>query len=419
MKILWIVNNPTPEMSSSLGIKSSVYGGWISSLCALFKNDLNHEICIATEYKVARQIACTDENIKHVVIPSNSNGVETCQLAQKGWIELAKSYTPDVVHIHGTENTFGYNYIIANGNQNVIASIQGLTSVYSRYYTGGMSELKLHRYSTIYDYIRKTSFFHNSLSMKIRGQSEIKLIQSINHIIGRTIWDKTHALSINNSIAYHKCNEVLRPVFYDRNWSQNKMQKKRIFVSNVRSTVKGGIWAFRIFREVLRYEPDAVLVVAGGKGILDQMNEPSYKRHYLRSLLYDELVKIPDYQNKVELLGSLSENEMCEEFLKSNVYLLSSVIENSSNSLGEAQILGVPVVASYVGGNAEFLDNGNAGGLFRLEEYEMAASQILHLFNNSENEKRERSKRIAEKRHCKSVIYSELLTIYNKVKCNK
>ena len=54
---------------------------------------------------------------------------------------------------------------------------------------------------------------------------------------------------------------------------------------------------------------------------------------------------------------------MLEEYLKAHVYILPSTIENSSNSLSEAMLLGVPSVASYVGGTPDLLRT-STGGLF-------------------------------------------------------
>lgn len=43
------------------------------------------------------------------------------------------------------------------------------------------------------------------------------------------------------------------------------------------------------------------------------------------------------------LLGPLNEEKMHEQYLKANVFVIPSVIENSPYSLSEAMMLGVPV----------------------------------------------------------------------------
>lgn len=414
MKLLWIVNNPTAEMCTMLGLKPSVYGGWVSSLLDLFKQKSEIELIIATEHQEAKGsfLEKKDGMVTHVIVPSTSSNSKKSQLAQRCWKDVAKKYKPDIIHVHGTENVFGLNYIIANGNTNVVASIQGLTSVITRYYTGGLPKGEFMKFCSVFEYLRGISFYQQSKIMHQRANNELEFIKGLRHIVGRTEWDKIHSKTINPSIQYHKCNEALRPAFYMNKWSKEKMEPKRIFVSNVRSTIKGGYWAIKIFKEVLKKEPNARLVIAAGSPIKAQESVPFFKSNSLYKLLLKELKSIPNYKEKVELLGGLSEQEMCDEFLKCNAYLLPSAIENSSNSLGEAQILGVPIVASYVGGNAEFLQNGNAGKLYRFEEYEMGANAILQCFKDSDNTARELSMQIAESRHNIEYIYQDLMDIY-------
>ena len=72
---------------------------------------------------------------------------------------------------------------------------------------------------------------------------------------------------------------------------------------------------------------------------------------------------------------------MCNRYLKSNVFVCPSAIENSPNSLGEAQLLGVPCVASYVGGSMDMMI-GNEDNLYRFEEVEVLAQKICNIFAN-------------------------------------
>ena len=53
-----------------------------------------------------------------------------------------------------------------------------------------------------------------------------------------------------------------------------------------------------------------------------------------------------------------------------------SSIENSPNSLGEAQLLGVPCIASDVGGVTDMIPNKECGIIYRFEEVELLAKHI-------------------------------------------
>ena len=58
-----------------------------------------------------------------------------------------------------------------------------------------------------------------------------------------------------------------------------------------------------------------------------------------------------------------------QEMETANVFVMPSSIENHSSTLIEAMIVGVPCVASDVGGISELITHGKTGFLYRFEEY--------------------------------------------------
>jgi len=66
--------------------------------------------------------------------------------------------------------------------------------------------------------------------------------------------------------------------------------------------------------------------------------------------------------------------------LKSHIFLLPSLIENSPNSLGEALLLGVPAVCSNVGGVKDFIQMKESGYLYPVDNCDLCAEYILELF---------------------------------------
>ena len=73
---------------------------------------------------------------------------------------------------------------------------------------------------------------------------------------------------------------------------------------------------------------------------------------------------------------------MVDEYLKANVFLLSSLLENESNSISEAMMIGVPVVASYVGGVPNIVTNSETGYLYPLNEPYLLQYYIEKIFEN-------------------------------------
>jgi glycosyltransferase involved in cell wall biosynthesis len=108
---------------------------------------------------------------------------------------------------------------------------------------------------------------------------------------------------------------------------------------------------------------------------------------------------------------------MINEYQKANLFICSSSIENSPNSVGEAQLLGTPVIASYVGGVPDMVIHNETGLLYRFEEVEMLSENIRTIFNNrsfllnlSKN-----GITIANLRHNRQVNLNKTVDIYSKI----
>ena len=70
------------------------------------------------------------------------------------------------------------------------------------------------------------------------------------------------------------------------------------------------------------------------------------------------------------------------ESIMTYVMVLPSAIENSPNSLCEAQLVGIPCVASFVGGVPEMLRDGKDGYLYTFNEPLMLAEYISRIFDS-------------------------------------
>lgn len=107
---------------------------------------------------------------------------------------------------------------------------------------------------------------------------------------------------------------------------------------------------------------------------------------------------------------------MKRQFLDANVYVMPSAIENSPNSLCEAQMLGTPVVASYCGGTPTLLTEGETGYFYRYEEYEMLAQIVIKLFGRKDFENLSAKERdIALLRHDRERNATVLKNVYKEI----
>ena len=105
---------------------------------------------------------------------------------------------------------------------------------------------------------------------------------------------------------------------------------------------------------------------------------------------------------------------MIKEYLNAHVFVCPSSIENSPNSVGEVQLLGVPVIASYAGGMPNMVVYGETGMLYRFEEVEMLAEHIRRVFTDHTLARHlsENGIKAAEKRHHQRENLNQMLKIY-------
>lgn len=414
MNVLWISNVLFPEASALLtgekaGLKTT--GGWmIGAANELVKNTEISLTVASVSRRIRKLIRLQGEHITYFIIPGGIKGTKRINHGlDKYWNIINSETHPDVVHIHGTEFTHGLSYLDACGSQNVCVSIQGLVSVYYQYYYYGIkfSDILL---STTIKSILRGGIISGRNDFKRRSKSEIEIIRRVNHIIGRTQWDKSWAWAINPNALYHYGGETLRNEFYDSaKWSYSRCIPHSIFISQASYPIKGLHMLLRALPLVLRVFPDATVRVAGA----DLTQGKWCKRLFLSDygLFIDKLIKKNNLKEVVTFTGPLNAIDMCNEYLHANVFVCPSSIENSPNSIGEAQLLGVPVIASYVGGVADMM-KGSEEYLYRFEEIEMLANKIIHLFELEDEIQTESMKDFALMRHDPQKNIEELISIY-------
>ena len=119
----------------------------------------------------------------------------------------------------------------------------------------------------------------------------------------------------------------------------------------------------------------------------------------------------------MQFTGTLTESQMITEYLNAHLFICPSSIENSPNSLGEAQLLGVPVIAAYVGGTPDMIEHNETGLLYRFEEVEMLAEHIRNLFTNTTLALRLAKNGInaAQERHHQTNNLQQMISIYKSI----
>lgn len=420
MRILWITNIMLPPLCERLGLPVPVIGGWMySSARRLLDTDSSLRLAVATVYAGNRLQRYEVADVIYYLLPLHGKDKRLYhQHLEPLWEEVVTDFHPNLAHLHGSEFPHGQAFVKVCPEVKSVISIQGLVSVIDRYYLGGMSFSDVLRNITFRDLIRLDNLWLAQNNFTRRGKSERDMIRRVKHVIGRTFWDRAHVWAINSQVVYHFCNETLRDSFYTNQWRYADCEKHSIFLSQAHYPVKGLHKVLEALPFVLQKYPDTKVYVAGDdiRGIgswMDRMKRSGYGSFVLRLILRLNLEK------HIVFTGALDEYRMCKQYLCSNLFICPSSIENSPNSLGEAQLLGVPCLAAYVGGVPDMIPTEACGTMYRFEEVEMLAYQICAWFERSKTFDNTEMRRIARERHDPIRNSMRLLEIYREIKENK
>ncbi|MHB9142903.1 MAG: hypothetical protein ACYC25_13595, partial [Paludibacter sp.] len=184
MNVLWITNTLFPDICEKLEIATPVTGGWMfSGAKALMNTDSNINLAVASQYIGKNLKIDRINNISYYLLPSYILKGKSEDNLKANWHKVHEHFSPDIVHIHGTEYPFGLSYLKAIGNKQVVVSIQGLVSIYERYYLGGIPKKELLKKKTLRDYIKNDTILKQKKDFYSRGKLERSVIRTVNHVI--------------------------------------------------------------------------------------------------------------------------------------------------------------------------------------------------------------------------------------------
>lgn len=419
MKIAWLINIVMPEVAEELGIWKTTLGGWIVGQINELKKTKNELVVISVSQDVAKVQKIYKDNIIYYVLPYEEKSKIYERLTA-----LMEEIKPDVFHIFGTETDVASIAFQTVQPEKTVISIQGLVSIIAKHMGNGIPEqyYKSNFWKRIGKNIFNGSIIEdNEVRLTKKGEMEIALIKRAHHIIGRTTWDKACIDQINMNANYYSCNEILRAPFYYNKWNVDECQRHTIFLSQSASPIKGLHQVIKALPLILKQFPDTQVYIAG---------EPLSdfpKRNNLKQLIVEyfcgyqgyieKLVRESSVSEHIHFLNYLDEEKMVEQYLKANVFVLPSSIENSPNSLGEAMLLGVPCIAACVGGVQDMLYEPEEGFIYPFDEPYMLAWYVCKIFESDEL-----AKKISRNARCHAVKTHErdnntknLIEIYTRI----
>ncbi len=443
MRVLWVCNIMLPCIAEKLGQEINNKEGWITGLMEAvltFNREFpDREVQLGIAFPIAKGQEFLqgtlpiheDYDIPFYGFRENVLTAEQYDIAiEEDMKRIFEQFSPDMIHCFGTE----YPHTLAavktfDRPERTLIGIQGLCRVYADCYMANLPK-HIQKSVTFRDFVKKDTLIKQQEKFVDRGQHEMLAIKGAGHITGRTHWDRHWTGKWNPDAAYHKMNETLRKEFYTGEWNRENCIPYRIFLSQGDYPIKGLHYMLLALPSILKQYPDTKVCVAGncllrGKGLVAKLKISAYGA-YLQKLMEQYSL-----QDKIEFLGRLNAKEMKEAYLKSHLFVCPSSIENSPNSLGEAMVLGVPIVTADVGGIRTMMaeDEGTIYEGYRAElstvgnQLERISSRladaVCSAFKHEEAtlEKAKKAKTHACKTHNGEVNNRRLIEIYEDCIC--
>ena len=378
MKILWVVSFPIPAVAHLLNMEKIPFGGWVTTMLSQLKTVDAFEISVAMKAPVEKRMHEKIDGIDYYLLPQSSK--ERFDVYQEDVNEVLAHVSPDLLHAEGTETAYTYR-MLKTWQGNNIVSMQGILNGYEPYEYG---HLPVAEYIATFKgqaaLMSMALLANKLLFFKKRVNKEMRSIRLAKNILGRTTWDRAHSYAINPTAQYHTCYRVLRDPFYQKSWSIERMQRRTIFIGNAAQPRKGAHIVMRAVAQLVEEYPDIRVFIAGEKPQRKSWKEwkkivgyPAYLRRLIEALGIEE---------RVTFLGVLQAEEMAEKMCSVHVCVLSSIIENSPNTLGEAMIMGVPAISSYVGGAPDMATDGKEALFYRDDDPQLLAYRIKQIFDD-------------------------------------
>lgn len=411
MRILWL--SPTPSKYKK---EKNAYGGggWIESLQSLLERSASIEMLGIAFLHPRDSVKMVEDKVtyypikhnkpKNIVsrIISNWNDFSDYSENLKHIKSIFEDFNPDVIHIFGTESWLCQATVMTNIP--CVVHIQGiLMPIQNAYNSACISQFKLMRLNWK-EFIKGTSIWHTKRSLEKKSIQEYLIFKDISHFMGRTNWDRSISRFLSPKSSYFHVDEVLRDPFYNAPQWEYIKRNKIIITSTLSDSIYKGLdvvikTASLLVKESVDFEWRII-------GIRNDSNS---------TILFKQILHIDYSSINIVISGIKSAEEIVGLLSETTLYVHTSYIDNSPNSLCEAQLLGVPVIANNVGGISSLIDDGKDGFLVTPNDPYFLASRIVELSNNELHLKiiSEQAKEKSRKRHSKENISNQIINTYS------
>lgn len=326
------------------------------------------------------------------------------------YLEVIGKFKPDLIHIFGSES--GYGLIVQKTSIPCILHIQGNLTVIGMKWFSGFTPWEILKFSNKRLLIKGYSLFHDFYVFNKMVIREQRILKSCHNFMGRTDWDRRITSILSPGSNYFHCDEIMRPSFYIHKWEPKAWKKNIIIFSTFKDSIYKGLESVFECKLILNQNIPEVNIEWNIAGIeygseICTIVERRFKRN------------IKDMG--INLLGQLQEEDLVKEMLQADMFVHASHIENSPNSVCEAMLLGMPIIATYAGGTPSMLADMKEGLLVQDGDPYAMGGAIIELIENWDFAKRlgDNARERGLTRNDPQKIVNDILKIYTTVGTEK
>lgn len=411
IKVLWFsINSVQYDSQGDQPIRS---GGWIESLLRVVSShdDLELGIVFLTSDKNAEQRKVG--KVTYIPVYISLNWLEQIKdvytyssydkKALEKYLEVINTFNPDVIHAFGSEWNFGLLKSMVK-----IPLIIHMQGFWPEYRNVGFPPGWSRREYCWERWYKPTSVLHRMVleyKSKERALREEKIMSMNDYYFGRTCWDKALVRLYNPKAKYYFCSEALRNafVFEKRKWQYDKnAQVINLITTGAGHNLKGYDLVLKTAKLLKDHAGFNYKWYLCGPTSRDMKN-------------FEKMTHIKCNDVNVYPMGLCSAEKIKNMQLQSTLYVHTAYIDNSPNAICEAQYLGLPIIATNVGGIPSLFDDLYPQDmLVATNDPYFLSSKIMEIHDDKDKlENMAKSNySIARKRHDDESIYSSLLSAY-------
>jgi len=399
LRILWFTGMPVGYTKPG---EKLTHGGWMSELLRQMEKSSTVEIGIAFQHTDSLFRRKNGETIYYSLTKKTGalaslkrvlffRGQENEELQKM--LKVVDDFQPDIIHVFGTEGIFGL--IAPLTKIPVVIHIQGLLEPYvNAWFPPGYNKYDIKGYRARWNY-RVNQYM---------AEREKRILAQCRFLMGRTEWDKRLSRLYSPDSDYYYCSEMLRNEFYKAPYvHKNKCDEKLRLISIISTPLYKG----------------HDLILKAAKLLKEQLHiDFKWKVYGVWNMhLHEKKWGISAAENNVQLMGRISGDDLRKILQQSDIYVHPSYIDNSPNSVCEAQYLGLPVIACNVGGVSTLITHDFNGILLPANDPFLLAYYIAKLKAEPEfyESLGSNGRSTAFKRHDPDKILADLNGIYNKI----